>query len=385
MPVEILSLDGQWKLRELDFSKDYFDAAPNVSDLSDDWLDVQVPGDVHPSLVKAGRIPDPFVDINSRHCAWIRQKSWYFKRPFEVPNTFAGKRIMLVFDGIDTYATIFVNSQKVGQSDNAFLQYRFDVTEAVHIGQSNNVEVCIHAIKPMLSKRDSSRYFACFNAERIFARKPQCQFSWDWAPDLPAVGIWQGVRLEAVDTGVIEDVYVRTELNGRVHFQVTLDKKSKELIKQGARFELEVEISCPDGKTAKTVAAMGRKSFVNLSISQPRLWWPNGFGQPFLYDYRIRLLDGQRVLHEKQGRLGIRKIELIEEAVADNLHGFRFRVNGVDIFCMGSNWIPADCFPGTVEPQRYRYLLSLARDANLNMLRVWGGGMYEKEISCVIL
>ncbi len=380
MPVEILSLDGQWKLRDIDFSKDHFDTVPNVGGASKVWLDVQVPGDIHPALVKAGRIPDPFVGFNSRQCAWIRHKSWYFKRPFDVPKVFAGKRMMLVFDGIDTYATIFVNGRKVGQSENAFLQYRFDVTDAVCIGQANTVEVCIHAIKPMLSQRNSGRYFACFNTERIFARKPQCQFSWDWAPDLPAVGIWQGVRLEAVDTGVIEDVYVRTELDGRVHFQVTLDKKSKELLKQGTRFELEAEIYGPDGKTAKTAAVMGRKSFVNLSVLQPRLWWPNGLGEPFLYDYRIRLLNGKRVLHEKQGRLGIRKIELIEEAIADNMHGFRFRINGVDVFCMGSNWIPADCFPGTVGPERYRHLLGLAREANLNMLRVWGGGMYEKEI-----
>jgi beta-mannosidase len=380
MSIEILSLDGQWKLRKLDFSKDYFETAPSVCSSAEAWMDVQVPGDIHPSLVKAGHIPDPFVDLNSRQCAWTREKSWSFKRQFVVPETYTGKRIMLVFDGIDTYATIFVNGQKIGQSDNAFLQYRFDVTAAVRIGQVNDVEVCIHAIKQMLSERDCGHYFACFNTERIFARKPQCQFSWDWAPDMPAIGIWQDVRLEAVDTGVIKDVYVRTELDGRVHFQITLDKQSKERIKQGDRFELETTVYSPNGDTVKTIKAMGQKNFINLSIPNPRLWWPNGYGQPNLYAYRVRLLDGLRVLHEKQGRFGIRKIELIEEAVADNLHGFRFRVNGIDVFCMGSNWIPADCFPGMIGPERYQHLLELARDANLNMLRVWGGGMYEKDI-----
>lgn len=380
MPIEDLNLNGPWKLCELDFSREHYEAAPLLTAASDQWLDVEVPGDIHPALVKAGRLPDPFKDSNSLECAWTRKKSWFFRREFGVPSGFKGKRVMLVFDGIDTYATIFVNRKKVGQTENAFLQYRFDITEQVEYGRANEVEVCIHAIEHVLSEHDTSRYFACFDNRRVFARKPQCQFSWDWAPDLPAVGIWQGVRVEAVDTGVIEDVYVRTELNGSVHFQVTLDKKTKEFLKKGAELILEAAIEDQTGKVVKSLKAMGRKTFINLCVENPRLWWPNGYGQPSLYHYRIRLLDGQRVLHEKQGRFGIRKVELVEEAVEDNHHGFRFRVNGVDVFCMGSNWVPVDSFPGVAGPERYRHLLRLAHQANMNMLRVWGGGLYEKDI-----
>jgi len=210
VPTKCLDLNGNWKLIDTDHdeSRGAHLARPG-RDVSD-WMDTAVPGDIHPTLVAVGRLPDPFVGLNARECAWTMQRDWWHRREVKVPKSFKGDRIELVFDGLDTYAEVYVNGRKAGSTSNMFLQYRLDVTELIRQGQNNTIAVCVKATVPVIEKRDTSKYFACFYTPRIFARKAACHFSWDWAPPLPGLGIWRGVRLEAVREGNITDVSVRT-------------------------------------------------------------------------------------------------------------------------------------------------------------------------------
>jgi beta-mannosidase len=346
---------------------------------TDGWLVTDVPGDIHPTLQKAGILPDPFIELNAEKCLWTGERDWWYRRDITIPKSFDGEKIELVFDGIDTYAGVYVNGVNVGETANSFRQYRFDITDKINLGQKNCIAVCVLATKKILESRDTSKYAACFYTPRVFARKAQCQFSWDWAPHLPAMGIWRDVRIETKKAGVIEDVHVRTKITGEVHFSIEIDDAGKKLVKSGQKLEIEIEISDGKKRFKKHIFAVGRKNFTTLSIPNPKLWWPNGYGKPELYSYKITLRKGSKTLDEKIGKFGVRKVELLEEPIGEGMQGFRFRVNGVDIFCMGANWVPADCFPGTLKKERYEHLIRLTREANFNMLRIWGGGIYESD------
>ena len=378
MPLEILDLNGTWKLKDSEHMAETTRFSLSKIDTRD-WYLTQVPGDIHPTLEQAGIIPPPFENKNSELCKWTEQRDWWYRKEVEIPQSFENKELYLVFDGIDTYASIFVNGRKIGEASNSFLQYQFDVSPDIRIGEKNTIAVCVHATKTILESRDTSKYFACFYLPRIFARKAQCHFSWDWAPDLPALGIWQGVRLEARKPGIIENIYIRTRRDGNVHFQITTDKSTKELALKN-KLKLQVNIETENGMLQKEVQVCGGSNFINLSIESPKLWWPHGYGEPNLYQYTITLMNGDRPLDIKHGRFGIRDVKVIEEGNEDQTHSFRFRVNGIDVFCLGANWVPIDCFPGAAKEQKYRQLLRLANEADINMLRVWGGGIYEQNI-----
>ena len=172
MPLEVLKLDGQWLLKDkecIEFSDDTVsDSELNGSG----WLETTVPGDIHPTLIEAGRIPNPFIDKNTKECGWTNERSWWFKKQINVPESFRNKMLKLVFDGIDTYASVYVNSKKVGQTENSFLQYSFDVSDHIEPGQKNDIAVCIHATKSLVEKNDTSDTLPVFILPGYLRERP---------------------------------------------------------------------------------------------------------------------------------------------------------------------------------------------------------------------
>ena len=372
MPVEKLLLNGTWKLECLS-SQDAL--------LPGDVFDIEVPGDVHRTLLDESMIPDPFWSENYKDCDWVSRCDWLIYRDFTVAPSLKGKKLELVFDGIDTYSSVRLNGRLLGNTDNMFLGYVFDVTDLICFDGSNRLEVEICSTRSTIDKRDITGYFACFNVERIFSRRVQCQFGWDWAPNLLSVGIWQDVCLQVVTSGTIEDVYVRGDDQGHAFFDIKTDALTADAAGTGSsNLFLDLEIS-GDGQTfQKRVPVKGQKNFIDLHVPNPKLWWPNGYGDAALYTYAIVLKEGDRVLDTYEGRFGFRTVELIQEPLDNDKRSFRFEINGRPIFCMGANWVPAHCFTGCIKDETYRHLLTLTKDANLNTLRVWGGGMYENDI-----
>jgi beta-mannosidase len=401
MAVEVLSLDGTWLLRDYAHGAGEPARAFGARVGAAGWIETPVPGDIHPTLAAAGRLPaDLFAERNVEQCRWTGEREWWFRRTFDVPKRFGRQRTELVFDGIDLYGTVWVNGTRVGETQNSFRPYRFDVTKLIKPGRGNVVAVRIGPTLKILEQTVWQKYFACFNTPRIFARKAQCQFSWDWAPHLPALGIWRSVRIETFDSGRIMDVAVRPRNDGHVTFHIELDERThrqdldqKRVSSKGQEQivrphgEFVVEITGPQNVAKRgrarpvrfTAGVTGQKSFFTVQVPNPRLWWPNELGEQPLYRYRIRLMRGGRVHHEASGRFAFREVRVVEEPVGPSRMSFRFEVNGVPVFCKGANWVPPSCFPATVTEATYRHLVRLAQDGHYNMLRVWGGGIYEAD------
>ncbi len=361
MSVKKTSLNGKWELKQFLFNKGSIKNLTTTKSMV-----TNVPGDIHPTLVKYGIIPDPYFGTNIEKCKWTNDREWWFVKIFYIKKL-EKQNINLVFDGIDTYGTVFLNNKKVGITQNMFLQYKFDVKNIIRPGW-NNLVVKVGATAKIMEQYNYKKYFACFNTPRIFVRKAQCHFSWDWAPHLPALGIWQNVYLEQFDDDKINNVYIRTKISGDITFIIELNEKSV-----GAK--ISVRVTAGRNVYSTEVDTIGYKNFVNLKIPNPKLWWPNGIGEPFLYEYNIKYKTDS-----VKGKFGIREVELVEKPLTADTISFTFKINGQPVFCKGANWIPADCFPGTINNEKYKYLLTLTKTANFNILRVWGGGIYEKDV-----
>jgi beta-mannosidase len=393
-----ISLDGKWQVIGFDHGQGDCEAAQSARDA----VAARVPGDVHADLMRAKVIEDPYLGDNQERSKWVTEKDWWYRREFVVPKGAIREKTELVFDGIDTYGTVWLNGVEVGSTDNMFRQHRFDVTDVIRPGEKNVVVVRVASTVKIIEARDPKQYFACFYVPRIFVRKAQCHFSWDWAPHLPAIGIWQSVWLESYDSGRLTDVCVRTRCDGAITFLVETDQRRLRQDLDGREHrgkkvetyvppdQIVVEITGHGQRYRGSVTSRGHHNHLTIFMKKPRLWWPAGMGEQNLYDYQVSLVRDGKVRDRVTGRFGVREVELIEEPRAEGGPArrsfseggftFRFRVNGEDVFCKGANWVPADCFPGTVTDDKYRYLIRLAREANFNMLRIWGGGIYERDI-----
>lgn len=330
----------------------------------------KVPGDIFADLTAAGVIDDPYYADNSLRCAWVAERDWRYTKEFTADRL--DRVTYLVFEGIDTFAEIYLNGAKIAATDNMFMKYRFDVSDKIRIGK-NKLEVVIKSIRRELAKYPEEGYFGCFNVQRIFVRKAQCHFSWDWAPDFPAMGIWKNVYIESINDTYIDNFRIRTENDGHVTFFVNLPENCE----YGREREIELVL---DGQTHrfKTTA---QKSFYILKIDNPELWWPRFLGKQPLYGYEIRLFSDGILCDEKKGRFGFRTVRLEEKPTPD-ADGFtcQLYVNDTPVFLKGANWVPMDVMTGTLTRERYEKAIKLAYDANFSMLRVWGGGIYENDV-----
>ena len=388
MSKSLMHLGGNWKVKSFEYQDEKENTVPHIN-LNDTWIDAEVPGDIHNALFKAGMIADPYYSENSKECSWVAEKDWCYFKTFRLPCNFIREKTSIVFEGIDTYSDIWLNGEKIGQTDNMFREFSFDITGIIRENEENELTVRIKSLKHIMEKFPHQKYFACFNTARIFVRKAQCHFGWDWAPDLPAVGIWQGVKVVASDEGQLLDAYIKTRIDGKVSFFITVDRKPQVNELDNAKEEIRIEkieddllVTVSDGVLTyeKKVPIRGGKNHLTMEIENPKLWWPNGYGEPFLYNYCIRLLRKGIEIDGKEGRFGIREVELKQEPLKAGGFNFQFNINNTPVYCKGANWVPLDCFTGTVEDDKYKCLIRLAKEANFNMIRVWGGGIYEKEI-----
>lgn len=369
-------LDGEWKLKGFGYQEG---DATSVED-SEGWIPAQVPGDVHVDLMAAGQLDEMYFSDNIAKNKWVIEKEWWYARTFSVSDAELEAVSELVFKGIDTVANVYLNGEKIGHTENMFREYRFDVSEKLKLGEPNELAVCIEPISIVMKEHDASPYFSCFNDHRIFMRKAQCHFGWDWAPDCPGTGIWESVWLESHEEIGLDGVSFDTHCSGAVSFFANLIGPVQEVGTDD--MELKLTLNDPDGHpVAEEVwPATGIKNFRNVFVENPQIWWPNGMGGQPLYSYTIELLKNGQPCDARSGRFGIREVELKELPMGADKMGFGFRINGRPVFCKGANWVPLDSFTGAIPDEKYNHMLTLAKQANFNMLRVWGGGIYEKDL-----
>ena len=341
----------------------------------------RVPGDITNDLYRAGRIPDPLFGVNFKELDWILRSDWEYSCEFEVSEKeFSAKKIDLSFGGVDTFSEIFLNGRKIGETDSMFLAYEFNVKGIIKVGV-NVLTVKMISPYTIYESRKNEKYLSIFHPNRIFYRKPACHFMWDWAPDFPGYGIYRPVSLITKDCDNILQTEIAAETDGRVSFIVKLEDGFKEKPKG---YSLRVCVTKdPDGDFSRSVEVRkettGQLNILNLRIEDAKLWWPNGYGEANLYSYRAELLKGEKTVDVQSGRFGFRKVTLVEKPIDENSLSFIINVNGTDIFCKGSNWVPASNMTGTVTEEKYQELLCDAKEANYNLLRVWGGGLYEHD------
>lgn len=349
----LINLSGKWILKN-----DNFVLAGNV------------PGDVSDDFIQAGLIKDPYFHNDFEQSLWITHTDWCYERTFQVRLSDLDERTYLRFDGVDTFADVYLNGVEVGKTSNMHRMYRFPVDGLLKEGE-NLLSVRLHNIYDAMGQQDQEKYSSIFHANRIFVRKAQCHFGWDWAPQFPGYGIYRDVMLISEKKAVVESVAVETALSGDMTFRIAF----------GDKFQGKLDLLvCLDGQcvASKTLAVSAKKLLTNLHIDEPQLWWPNGYGAQPVYEYILRqhFADG---VAEHRGTFGFRKVDL-DRSVVDGDHlQFVVRVNDRPIFCRGSNWVPAECMTGRLKDEKYFELVKSAADANFNMLRVWGGGIYEKD------
>ncbi|XP_013070848.2 beta-mannosidase-like isoform X1 [Biomphalaria glabrata] len=363
--------------------------------LTDDWSGIKtfgrVPGSIYTALVDNGIIQNPLYRQNDVNLAWIGYTDWNYTFSFSINRDKVLSKV-LVCEGLDTMAVININGKKIGQTDNMFVKYSWDVTDIVQPGVNTISILFTSAVKEAAERANKSAYLippqcppSVENGECHVnqIRKEQCSFGWDWGPSFPTQGIWKPIYLENFNTAIISDLSaVVSKENSQwlisvaVYFTMTGNSTIKgqlfaDLSSLNVSYNQQVFISAVN-RIAKFVLAIPVSTSVHL-------WWPKGYGQQPLFNLSVTLTtDSDKSV--KQIRLGFRTVELVQEPVTNNTDlglTFYFRVNGIPIFLKGSNWIPADSFQERVTFDNLKYLLTSAVLANINSLRVWGGGVYE--------
>jgi beta-mannosidase len=363
-------LDDGWQFRE---------AGKDV------WRTARVPGCVHTDLLANKLIEDPFYRDNEPKLQWIGKTDWEYRMSFDVPASLLKRRhLELVFEGLDTYANVFLNERPVLDADNMFRTWRVDAGGALRVG-SNTLRIRfrspIREILPLMSKLGYELPASNDQGEKTspHTRKAPYQYGWDWGPRFVTSGIWKPVALEAWDDARLGDLHVTQNQLSKEAAQLTAEV---EAVSSGG-LDAVLVVDDPAGgrvsaRQSVKLSAGTNRFALKLSIPDPQLWWPAGMGTQTLYRLRARLFVGGRALDEFSTRVGLRTLELRQRPDKDG-KSFTFVINGVPVFAKGANWVPADSFPTRVTRERYRRLLESARDANMNMLRVWGGGFYESD------
>ncbi|EGV63053.1 glycosyl hydrolase [Yamadazyma tenuis] len=334
--------------------------------------------EIHPDLFANGEIVDPFVDDNEKSLQWIGEKDWEYKASFDVTDKTASNHL-LIFEGLDTFADVFLNGHKILSTESMFVQYQKQVKQYVQLDGPNELRIVFRAALLVARELEKKTFKAKgFNGEssRMQIRKAQYHYGWDWGPLFMTCGPYRPVRFVSYNSR-IEDMYAKVSVakdSASVDFQVSLDVTGPSV--------LELSVKSPDGHEvhhSKQDAVSGDNS-IRFSLQNPQLWFPFSHGTPHLYDFTVSL-KSQQGLETVTKRIGLRKVELVQEPFKDQPGtSFYFKVNDVPVYSSGSNWIPAHSFQTCLTKRDYEEWLQLMVDGNQNMIRVWGGGYYEQEV-----
>ena len=349
------------------------------------WIPTTIPGGVHSALLVAGRIEDPFYADIEKNCAWIEEREWWFRFHFTAERAAAGEQLRLIFHGLDTYATIWLDGEPLGQHENMFRPAIFDVTERLRSGGEHTI--AIRFDPPLLRIAGKTLSTWGRNVERSAMRKAQFCFGWDWGPRLPTVGIWRPVELQRVRTAVISGVQFATVDLTADHARAVVKVRIEgERLGDSGDLRARIELTPPDGGTPVTseIDLPGEDALdttAYLTVEQPALWWTHDLGTPSLYGLRTTILAGDEPVATDERAVGIRTLTLDQSPDTEErgTRFFRFVLNGTPIFARGCNWIPCESFIETIPASRYESLITAARDANMTILRIWGGGLWEHE------
>lgn len=342
-------------------------------------LSASVPGCIHTDLLKHELIKDPFYRKQELDAQWISERNWVYTLTFDLDEEILLRDcVQLLFEGLDTFADVELNGKHLGRVENMHRTWEWDVKNALKAGE-NVLIVKFEATLPYTRAKQQERYLPAWNDDQEnprgvqWIRKEPCNYGWDWGPILITCGIWRPVKILAYDQARLDYPYVETKKVDGDEWHVKVSPRVSDQVNG-----LQTRVKFSGHSFEQTLKAQAGEEVI-FSIKDPKLWWPNGLGDPDLYDLKIELVNGDGdVLDTIQKRIGIR--ELVLDTSEDEFgSAFQFIINGHKFFAKGANWIPADPFQNRVTDEIREELLQSAVDANMNMLRVWGGGLYEED------
>jgi len=375
-----IALDGTWELTHFPQGTREPSGPAGLAQNGPRRIPAHVPGSVELDLVAAGEIPDPYVGENIRLLRDLEPHEWWYRRTFPSPAVKAGQSVRLVFDGIDCFATVWLNGKVLGETANMFIAHAFDVTDLLARGVDNELSVRIRSAvleargKPL----PGAAHAMATNWESLRVRKAAHMYGWDITPRAVSAGLWRSVALEVTDPERLEPPYwsARGLKDGTVRLAVRWDFSTPET--DLSRYGLRFSGVSRDSRFSRTVPARFTSGCEVLEVPKARLWWPRGYGEAALYDASVELLRDGIVVDRRAERIGLRTVELERRDIVPGggPGEFLLRVNGEPILCKGSNWVPLDAFHGR-DGTRLRAAVDLAADCGCNILRCWGGNVYE--------
>jgi beta-mannosidase len=394
--INILELNAGWQLRP-----EALDCGPEqharVMEHRSGWLPADLPCDVRQPLIAAGLVPEPLEGDNSYASEWVEQRSWWFLKRFVVDKAFlTGTACQLALDGLDATAHIFLNGEPLGEHHSVFYPFMADVKRLLHPEQNLLLVRLTHglehvsdsdlgSLRPFVSTERGGGRGDRGDERRALVRKPQYAYGWDWGPRVGTCGITGGVSLASFPALIVRDIHAVTEEMSAERARLTVLAEVESFLPWQTR-EARVLVEILDGDTIVASASEDRlaRSGYNhfrfeLAVPRPRLWWPNGMGEQPLYRLRAAVESEGTRAESATKEIGIRTLSLDQSRSGDGSHAFRFVINGVPMFAKGADWVPADSLYARVSDEKYRALIAEAREANFTMLRVWGGGIYERE------
>lgn len=369
-PFKSMDLNGVWQFKA-------------ISDEA--WLPARVPGSVQFDLLNNQIISDPFWGNNEDSIQWIEEKNWAYTKDFILDSSWLDfQSIELDMDGLDTYADIYLNDKFLLSTDNMFKKWRLNCKNELKIGHNTltivftspinkHIQTLINDLITLPNGNENSEIKASAHS-----RKAPFQFGWDWGPRVVTMGIWKEIHLKAYNMLQVNDVYFN----------------QKNISTERADIDLEINLNTLDIKSCTLKVILEEKTIVDQAISlnegsntikvpfciqHPRIWWPNGMGLAHLNNFRVQLSHKGQLIFDDTFKIGLRKIELIRDKDSIGT-AFRFRINDKDFYAKGANYIPQDILLSRVSETDYNFLIEQTMASNMNMLRVWGGGIYEKEL-----
>ena len=374
--VVTMKLDEGWEFRKARYN---------------DWYPATVPGTVHTDLMDCGLIDDPYFGLNERSVQWVDKEDWVYRTVFTIDDDlFRKNNIEIIFEGLDTYADVYLNDSLIISADNMFLAWSAPIKEVLRHGD-NVLTVRFHSpVKKGLELYDALPYtYPAINDQSengglfgkrvsVFTRKAGYHYGWDWGPRIVTSGIWRPVRIEGWGELKISDIFYRQDkVDAREASVCAVVEIEADRAVRNAGITIEADGKCL-GRSDHDLKKGLNVVEIPFTVRNPKLWWTRELGEPYLYDFLLTVKDGGNEMDRKHTSVGLRDIRIVTEDVSDG-RTFRFELNGVPVFMKGANYIPCDVFLPRVTEEVYERTVADAADVHMNMLRVWGGGVYEDD------
>lgn len=378
-----IDLNGVWTLGWFDGSRGAGARLVGAAPQPDRFLEAHVPGEVHLDLIRAGLLAEPNNDLNCYAARWVEETIWYYQRTFTAPPLAAGERAWLYFGGLDLAAVIYLNGQEVARHTNSFYPCRVEVSDTLLPGE-NRLTVQVESGIFWASDKPGQGYSLAPDSQlkkRNWLRKVQSSFGWDWSTQLLNVGVSGDVRLEIASLARLDSLVVLSQPSDDLSSAAITARVFVEGLAETAQpGELVVEVEGLAPRAFPVTVQPGLQRLeASVELPEPRLWWPAGHGAQPLYRVRAALSVNRIEIGSAVRRTGVRKVRVNQSPHSESGSYFIFEINDKPIFVKGGNFVPADMIPARLDRARYAVLVDRAVEANCNMLRIWGGGLYESD------